>query len=319
MLELTDPACAGVLDLLDGSRTETGLLRTAERCGIDRGHAALLVQSLRAAGLVVDAHLLRPAGPSVPGLPLAARARLGDEAAALLLTEPAHTPSPANRLRRRLAAQVIVTGTSQLAVPIAATLAMAGVGHLDPHVRGTTDVGDATPAGLLPTDASRPRGVAAADAIRRVAPGVRLGPLRPGRASFAVLVGPGAPAELTALAYGRRRLAHLCVSLREGTVVVGPLVRPGVSPCLNCLDLHRQDRDSAWRVVAAQLSEGSDRAGPVTATTALAATAYAAAEVLTHIDGGTPATVGATVEISRAGEARRRRWTLHPQCDCRRR
>src|SRR5262249_20887054 len=81
MLELTDPACAGVLDLLDGSRTETGLLRTAERCGIDRHHAALLVQSLRAAGLVVDAHLLRPGGPGVPGLPPAARARLADEAA----------------------------------------------------------------------------------------------------------------------------------------------------------------------------------------------------------------------------------------------
>jgi hypothetical protein len=319
MLELTDPACAGVLDLLDGSRTETGLLRTAERCGIDRHQAALLVQSLRAAGLVIDAHLLRPGGPSVPGLPPAARARLADEAAALVLTEPARSPSPATRLRRRLAAQVIVTGTSQLAVPIAATLAMAGVGHLDPHVQGTTDVGDATPAGLLPTDACRPRGVAAADAIRRVAPGVRLDPLRPGRATFVVLVGSPVPAELTALAYGRRRLAHLSVSLREGTVVVGPLVRPGTSPCLNCLDLHRQDRDPAWRVVAAQLSEGSDRPGPVTATTVLAATAYAAAEVLTHIDGETPATVGATVEISRAGETRRRRWTLHPQCDCRRR
>ena len=55
------------------------------------------------------------------------------------------------------------------------------------------------------------------------------------------------------------------------------------------------------------------------ATTVLAGAAYAAAEVLDHIDGGAPRTVGATVEISRAGEWTRRQWTVHPGCDCRRR
>ena len=104
-----------------------------------------------------------------------------------------------------------------------------------------------------PTDAHRPRGVAAAEAVRRVAPDVDLAPLRPGTATFAVLVGFAAPAALTALSYGTRRLAHLAVTVRDGTVVVGPLVRPGRTPCLNCLDLHRRDRDPAWPAIAAQL------------------------------------------------------------------
>lgn len=325
MLELTDPACARVLDLLDGTRTEAGLLRAAARAGVDPEHAALLLRTLRRAGLVLDAHLLHPTDPGETELPEATRAQLEGEAAALVLTDlPLTYPprssglSPAARLRRRLDAHVIVSGASQLAVPIATALASSGVGHLDPDVTGTAHVADAAPAGLLPADARRPRHQAAADAVRRAAPGVRLAPLRRGGATFAVVVGFSAPAELTALSYGRRRLAHLAVAVRDATVVVGPLVRPGVTPCLNCLDLHRQDRDPAWRVIAAQLSDGSDHAEPVAATTMLAATAYAAAEVLTHIDGGTPTTLGTTVEISRAGQSRRRRWTQHPLCGCRR-
>jgi hypothetical protein len=321
LLELTEPGHARLLDLLDGTRTEAGFLRAAQRSGVETGHAELLLQTLRGAGLVVDAHHLRPTGPADRVVAPTARAQLEAEAAALLLTEPSRllAASPASRVRRRLHAQVIVAGASQLAVPIAATLASAGVGHLDPNVNGTAHVCDAVPAGLSPADAERPRDQAAAEAVRRAAPDVRVGPLRPGRATFAVLVGFGAPAELTALAYGQRRLAHLAVAVRDGTVVIGPLVRPGASPCLNCLDLHRQDRDPGWRVVAAQLSDGVDQAEPIAATTALAATAFAAAEVLTHIDGGTPATLGATVEISRPGQVRRRQWSLHPQCGCRRR
>src|SRR4029453_18900147 len=145
------------------------------------------------------------------------------------------------------------------------------------HVRHRR-VTDATPGGLLPTDAHRPRGVAAAQALRRVAPDLDVTPLRRTRATFVVLVGFSAPASLTALSYSSRRLAHLAVSARDGTVVVGPLVPPGRSPCLNWLDLHRSDRDPDWRVVAAQLHTGPDVLEPMTATTALAGAAYAAFE-----------------------------------------
>ncbi len=319
MLELSDPGCARLLDLLDGTRTEAGLLRAAVRVGVRPDHAEVLLRTLRGAGLVVDAHVLRPAGPTDHGVASGTRARLEAEAAALLLTDaqPMAGPTPASRIRRRCAARVIVTGSSQLVVPIAVTLASAGVGHLDPSITGPTSLSDPQPAGPSSADQRRPRDEAAAEAIRRAAPEVRIGPVRPGLATFAVLVGLGAPAELTALAYGRRQLAHLAVAVRDGTVVVGPLVRPGVSPCLNCLDLHRQDRDPGWRVVAAQLSVTAEQAEPVAATTVLAAAAYAAAEVLTHLDGGAPETLGATVEISRAGQSRRRQWTQHPQCGCR--
>jgi bacteriocin biosynthesis cyclodehydratase domain-containing protein len=328
MLDLTDPASARVLDLLDGSRTEGQVARDAARLGIRASDVMTILAALRGADLVVDSHTLVPA--EARRLGDTARERLVFEAAAIALRRgrrgpaaqlsaapPARAPSPAARLRRRLSAEVLVTGSSQLAVPSATALAGAGVGHGDPDVDGVTQSVDATVAGLLPTDASRPRGVAALEAVRRSAPDVDVTPIRRDRATFAVLVGFTAPAALTALAY--RRLAHLAVSVRDGTVVVGPLVRPGIDPCLNCLDLHRLDRDPAWRFVAPQLRSGPDDAEPLATTTALTGAAYAADEVLTHLDGGIPHTVGATAEITAPGALTYRRWSQHPGCDCRRR
>jgi bacteriocin biosynthesis cyclodehydratase domain-containing protein len=302
MLELTDPASAQVLDLLDGTRTEAMLLRDAARLAIPAESVELIISALRQAGFVVDAHALHPAG--IRSLGEATRRRIEREAAALVLRRSGRydpSTSPAARMKRRLAAQVLVTGSSQLAIPIARALASAGVGHLDPDVLSA------------PEETEPP----ADEALRQIAPEIKLAPIRRGRASFAVLVGLSAPAALTALAH--RRLAHLAVCVRDATVVVGPLVRPGLTPCLNCLDLHRADRDPAWRILAPQLHESPDMNHPVASTTVLAGAAYAAEEVLTQIEGGTPRTLGATVEIAGPGDAIRRCWSQHPGCGCGRR
>jgi bacteriocin biosynthesis cyclodehydratase domain-containing protein len=328
ILELADPGLARLLDLLDGTYTERSLLRAAPLAGIPRAEAASILATLFAAGFVVDAAAL-----NLSKLPESTRRRLDGETTALALRTSNRTTtvtshagrttgipaSAATAMQRRSDAQVLVTGTSRLAVPIACTLASSGVGHVDPSLVGLTRLADAAPGGLLPGDAHRPRVTAAAEALRRVAPEVELAPLHRSRASFAVLVGFTAPANLTALSYGSRRLAHLAVSVRDGTVVVGPLVRPGSSPCLNCLDLHRADRDPDWGAIAAQLHTGPEVPETVTVATVLAGAAFAAEEVLTHIDGGLPSTLGATVEISAPGRSIRRQWSQHPGCGCRRR
>jgi bacteriocin biosynthesis cyclodehydratase domain-containing protein len=155
--------------------------------------------------------------------------------------------------------------------------------------------------------------------VIRVAPTTNLRPLRDGTATFVVQAGTHRPAELTALAFARRGLPHLSVELRDGLAVVGPLVTPAGSPCLNCLDLHRRDRDPAWPALAAQLSTSHGPVQPCAATTALIAVGYAAHEVLTFIDGDEPQTIGTTIEISGPGRERRRSWSTHPRCGCGRR
>src|SRR5262249_30489850 len=158
ILELADPACAELLDLLDGTRTETALLRAAVRRGVRAEDASAMLTALAEAGFVLDARSLH-----APDLAEPIRRRLDAEAAALALEarRPAGRPRSdarpgagpqagrgvADTLRRRLAAQVLITGASHLAVPIAAILASAGVGHLDPALRGVTRLADAAPAG----------------------------------------------------------------------------------------------------------------------------------------------------------------------------
>ncbi len=311
VLEFADPSLARVLDLMDGDRTERAILRDAARMGVPERDVTVLLGLLRDAGLVVGAHTLMPSG-----LPEPVRRRLGAEVAALALRRTPAPVSPAEVLRRRSSARVLVSGYGRLVTPIAVALAEAGVGHVDPALTGRVRVEDVGLGGLLPGDTGRPRAIAAADAVARVAPSTDLRPLRDGSATFVVQAGGYRPAELAAFVYARQAVAHLTLEVRDGTAVIGPLVPPRGSPCLNCVDLHRRDRDPAWPALVAQLATGGDAPPPCAVTTSLVATGYAAEEVLRYIDGSGPRSVGTTIEITGPGLERRRRWPPHPRCDC---
>ena len=120
------------------------------------------------------------------------------------------------------------------------------------------------------------------------------------------------------------RMAHLPVRVRDGTGLVGPLVIPGVTSCLECADLHRSDRDSAWPAVAAQLRDtvGSADRATVLATAALALNQVD--RVICAVRGGhnvasaePPPTLDTTLEFDvNAGSIVARRWSRHPHCSC---
>lgn len=310
LLEVANPRVVRLLDLLDGAHSERHILDHATRLHVHRDDARSLLETLRRAGLVVPAHTLLPANLAEPD-----RARLADEAEALALGAADLPGTPAQVLRRRRAARVVVTGTGRLGGPVAVALAQAGVGHVHVDLTGRVRPADLAGTGFLPEDVGRHTADAVADAIARSAPGTLTRPVRRRRADLVVQLGSDRPAGLLAAGYARRRQPHLLVGLRDGVPVVGPLVRPPAGPCLNCLDLHRVDRDPAWPGLAAQLAtEDPTRACGL--ATLLAAVAFATAEALGHLDGGTPETIGAAVEISGAGRFRRRVWPPHPGCDC---
>jgi len=289
VLELAEPAVAQVLDRLDGRHAERGVIAYAARHGIAEADVRALLDTLSEAGLLVPAHTILPSTVPEP-----ARHRLIAEAAAIALRRGDAPGTPAQLLRRRGAARVVLSGGGRLAAPMATALAEAGVGHVSP-----------VPPGRIP------------EAVRRVAPDTTTRPVRRGEPSFVVHLGMDGPANLIAAGHARRRRPHLLIAVRDDTVVVGPLVPPAGSPCLNCLDLHRRDRDPAWPALAAQLAAADLE--PVSAPTVLAAAGFAAAEVLSYLDGGVPDTLGATMEISAPGRSRRRSWPPHPGCDCTRR
>lgn len=120
-------------------------------------------------------------------------------------------------------------------------------------------------------------------------------------------------------------VAHLPVRVRDGIGLVGPLVIPGVTSCLQCADLHRSDRDEAWPAVAAQL-RGTVGSAPRSTILATAALALSQVDLVIRAVGhsgdprGAPApppTLDTTLELDADGYSiSARRWTRHPACSC---
>jgi bacteriocin biosynthesis cyclodehydratase domain-containing protein len=137
-------------------------------------------------------------------------------------------------------------------------------------------------------------------------------------ADLVVLVGHQSPAQ-TAELLGLPQ-PHLAVTASEGIGVVGPLVRPGSSACLRCLDLARADRDPAWPLVLAQLAGRPVDPPACDPVLAAGVAAQAAAVVLAFADGGPLAqsAINGTLELQVPDwQWRRRSWRPHPACSCR--
>lgn len=220
-------------------------------------------------------------------------------------------------LERRAAATVAVIGLGRLGMVLAGTLAAAGVGTLlldDGRRVRPADVGV---GGLREHHVGRARARAAAEVLVESSRSTRIGTERdvPDVVAlvFDEVADPIATARLVA-----EGVPHLAVVVREGDVVVGPFVVPGLTPCLHCLDLHRADHDARWPELAAQLRAAA-RDVPAAQESCVAgvAGALAAAHVLAGLDGHVPPTRGETVEMSLPDALPRvRSWTPHPGCGC---
>lgn len=288
---------AWVITLLDGSRDRAQVIEAAADRGIPPEIAERVVALLATAGALDDF----PAG-TLRLLPSPLRARLAAELAAVSL---AHRDGDggARTLARRLTAQVRIHGVGRIGAGIASILATSGIGlvtHADPPEdpapapppkRPTTPRPNAGRAGKAPPSA----------------------PL----ADLAILAGRP-PMELRARLM-RERIPHLAVSADEAIGVVGPLVIPGRTACLRCLDLARTDRDPAWPLILAQLAGREPDPLACDAPLAAAVAAHAAAQALAFID--RPAEAGAvangTLElVLPSWQWRRRTWPPHPDCGC---
>jgi bacteriocin biosynthesis cyclodehydratase domain-containing protein len=279
----------GLLRLLDGSRDRAQVLAAAEELGIPGATADRMLTLLAAAGALHDF----PAG-SYRALPEPSRRRLLPELATAAL---AHGDSDggARMLARRRAAWIRVQGTSRPALAVAALLTAAGVGR----------VSTGGPAGTGPgaCPAPPPTGFATG-----------AGPARP---DLVVLAGPHYP-ELAAALVGAG-IPHLAVTAGEAIGTVGPLVLPGRSACLRCLDLHRASRDPAWPRILAQMAAQQPEPAACDAPLTAAVAAQAAVQILYSVDRASPpgAVINGTLELVLPGwQWQRRSWLPHPRCGC---
>ncbi len=313
---------AWVIGLLDGSRDRAQVIQIAADQGIPAETTERVLALLATAGALDDfpAGTLRLLSPP-------ARARLATELAAASL---AHRDGDggARTLARRLTAQVRIHGAGTVGNGIASLLTSSGIGQVTnadpqrpeklkstPNGPGTLRPGvtsaGADGSGEPPAGTARPGNPQPSTR--------RPGNPQPGTAlpDLAILVGRHLM-ELRA-SLMRDRVPHLAVSADEAIGVVGPLVIPGRTACLRCLDLSRAERDPAWPLILAQLEGREPSPCACDAPLAAAVAAQAAAQVLAFIDRAVAAdpVANGTLELVLPGwQWRRRTWPRHPDCSC---
>ena len=337
---------AWVIGLLDGSRDRAQVIEAAVDRGIPAETAERVLALLATAGALDDF----PAG-TLRVLPLPLRARLAAELATVSLAH-GDGDGGARTLARRLAARICIHGGGRVGAGIAGLLKASGIGrvtHASPGDDGLIPPG-AVPPGQEPPGPEQPgknqsgrepgeeptgreppgeeptgrkqsrRELTGRKQSSQAPPGRK----RPGRAptgqarpDLAILVGRQ-PMELRARLM-REQIPHLAASADEAIGIVGPLVIPGRTACLRCMDLTRTDRDPAWPLILAQLAGRAPDPLACDAPLAAAVAAQAAAQGLAFIDRAAvaDAVTNGTLELVLPGwQWRRRTWMPHQDCSC---
>lgn len=310
-------AYARIVRVMDGRHDRAELGALARAVGLTAGELDELLDLLTRHGL------LAPTGGQRArlGLDTDELARLSPDLVALALR---HTNSSNGGLAtarslvaRRAAAWVEVHGAGRVGAGIAALLAAAGIGRVSIVDTARCDPADVAPLGLHRGAVGSGREAAAKDRVSDVSRSTCTSPAPTGRPPNLCVLAPDAgPSATLGADWARRTEPHLLAYVRETAGVVGPLVLPGLTACLRCLDLHRRDYDPGWPRIAAQLGgHVSRRACDVSLATLVAA--QCSLQALAFLDGDPVSALGATLETTDNGAGlRRRAWTAHPACGC---
>jgi bacteriocin biosynthesis cyclodehydratase domain-containing protein len=138
-----------------------------------------------------------------------------------------------------------------------------------------------------------------------------------------VLVGVGEPSRDLTDGWVRDGEPHLVVRLVEGRAVVGPLVVPGRTACVRCIDAYLTEEDPSWPLLVEQYARASagDRADgipePVDAALATVAVGWAVRELASYVEVGATRSLSTTIRLSPTlDEIETRTWSMHPHCGC---
>ena len=108
--------------------------------------------------------------------------------------------------------------------------------------------------------------------------------------------------------------AHLPVWWRAGLPHVGPLVVPGVTACLRCVDAHESEADPRRPLLLEQaVREPAPPRDPV--LLALLA-AWVVRDAQRWAEGERPTSWSATVRLGPGGPPSVTPWARHPHCGC---
>jgi hypothetical protein len=281
---------AELLGRCDGTQRVSDLVRWAGRRGLDRDRVHVLLDLLDRAGVLTGptgdrAHLQILGRVLGPVLGPHGLRELGPDAQAWAVVH-AGAGDGYELLARRVSRRVLIVGRGR----------MAAAGALAVRRTGVTVERAETSRALLALLSQLGQGSAYA---------------------LVVLVADDAVSTTVASALLAEGLPHLAVVSGADRIAVGPLVVPGRTACLRCLELARTDRDPGWPAVAAQLDAPAPAQRGEASLTTLAAGLLALQVAGWVDDRGAPASVGATLSVTLPdGLSVRRAWKRHPACGC---
>ena len=278
---------AFLIGLLDGSRDREQVIAAAVAHGIPAPVTERVLTLLAAGGALDDfpASTLRE-------MPVPLRAGLAAELATASLAQQDGNGG-ARALARRQASVIRIEGDQRIGADVARILAESGI--------ATISTG---------WDAQR-------GSTRSAVPGADDVPARRDQADLVILIGRQVREladHLTALG-----VPHLASLAGEAIGVVGPLVVPGRTSCLRCLDYARTGSDPAWPLILAQLARRMAEPPACDAVLAASVAALTAAQALAAVDKAPMACAAAngTLEVVLPDwRWRRRTWAPHPACSC---
>jgi hypothetical protein len=132
---------------------------------------------------------------------------------------------------------------------------------------------------------------------------------------FTVMISTGEPPRGPAANAVDMGLTHLIVMLDGDRVRIGPLVVPGQTPCLGCLDRHRASWDPAWAVLVPQF--GRPLLHTLPTLIEHAAATEVAGECLTFALGEPPRTATEVVTVQPDRTLHTTTTArFHPRCSC---
>lgn len=168
-------------------------------------------------------------------------------------------------------------------------------------------VDDGTPPPPLPVAVDGPPELA--NVLRGL-----LGPLSGGPPHLVVLLSAGPLARERVDQLLRAGTHHLVVQGAPDAWQVGPLVVPGVSACLRCVDATLGEEDPRRALVLEQTARTARvPTDPLLSSLALS---WAARDARAHIAGVRVPTWSATVTLARDAPPSEQHWRRHPHCGC---
>jgi len=289
-----DEQAAAIIPLLNGKYTIQEIALLVDLPGSD---VKEIVNQLEQARMLDHQPISKSAGEN--------RAELQ-----LLAYQDGVVDSGRSALQARARHRIDIYGCGLIGANLARILASSGVGELR-----LIDPGNIT-SEHLPVTSLANVGVNAAkdlqNAISRDYPRVLARKIK--KPTLVIATRHPTPHEI--LTWMRHSINHLVIDQRGDSVELGPLVIPGKSSCLRCLNLERLDRDPNWYAVELCAQNGHE---PPAALAQLGA-GLAALTALSLLDGpdetADQALIEATLRIDHRlsiTTAERRR---HPRCGC---